>query len=373
MVTGKISRPSGSVAPDTSLLLAVSSVAVLLGLVLLVLAKRLLRGRAERRSRLRRSRWLIALGTGPVPDMRMSRLRALAREAARSAAAQEDLLMLLSAGRLPPRDARREPFQRALRRAGLQRSLRRACRSRRAVARGRAALLWARLEFEGRERAIAPLLRDPDPDVRAAATQALALCESEGSAWALLQALLDGDLPPERLVERLDGPWAAGPLLAAIRDPAFAPVRPWLAEALGLCRDPRGEQPLRELLGSGDEEQRIRACRALGRLGSVSAGEPLTRCLVDPSPAVRAQAARALGELGDVSRVHRLVPLMGDRSWWVRARAAEALRALGEPGLEALRWCARSYVDPFARERAAEALAADISAGTLPDRERAIA
>ena len=351
--------------PDTSILFAGSSLAILAGLVLLVLAKRIVRGRAERRSRLRRSRWVLAIGTGPVTDIRMRSLRALAREAARGAAAQEDLLMLLCAGRLPPRDARREPFQRALRRAGLQRALRRACQSRRADARGRAVLLWARLGFDGRERAITPLLVDPDPDVRAAATQALGLCKSEQAAWALLHALRAGNVTPERIVERLDGPWAVGPLLAALRDPDFERVRPWLAEALGLCRDRRAERPLVELLRSADEEQRIRACRALGRLGAGTAGKPLARALVDPSAAVRAQAARALGEIRDVSRVHLLVPLMGDRSWWVRARAAEALRALGPAGLEALRWCARSYVDPFARERAAEALAAEISAEPL--------
>ena len=360
-------------ATDTSILFAGSSLAILAGLVLLVLAKRIVRGRAERRSRHRRIRWTIALGTGPVPDVRMRSVRGLARETARSAAAQEDLLTLLGSGRLPPRDARREPFERALRRAGLQRALRRACESRRADARGRAVLLWARLGFDGRERAIAPMLADPDPDVRAAATQALALCESEQSAWALLHALRDGDLPPERIVERLDGHWAAGPLLTALRDPAFEQVRPWLAEALGLCRDPRAERPLIELLIGGDEEQRIRACRALGRLGIRTAGEPLARALVDPAPAVRAQAARALGEIRDVSRVHLLVPLMGDRSWWVRARAAEALRALGPPGLAALRWCVRSHVDPFGRERAAEALAADITAESLAKPAESIA
>jgi HEAT repeat protein len=50
------------------------------------------------------------------------------------------------------------------------------------------------------------------------------------------------------------------------------------------------------------------------------------------------------------------VQLLADRSWWVRARAAEALRALGAPGLAALRWCAETHTDAYARERAVEAL-----------------
>ncbi|MGH2745546.1 MAG: hypothetical protein ACRDN8_24245, partial [Thermoleophilaceae bacterium] len=68
-------------APDTSLLLTLSAPGLLAGLVVLVLGKRLLRGSAERRSVRRRARWVAALGTGPVPAMRMRELRSLAREA----------------------------------------------------------------------------------------------------------------------------------------------------------------------------------------------------------------------------------------------------------------------------------------------------
>jgi HEAT repeat protein len=225
------------------------------------------------------------------------------------------------------------------------------------VTRGRAALLWARLGLDGAERRIAPLMADPDPDVRAAATQALACCRSEEAAWALLRALRGGHVEPQRVVERLTGEWAARPLLNALRQPSFKSVRPWLAEALGLTRDPRAERPLVELLTRGDEEQRIRACRALGRLGLVSSSAVLVTALSDTSAPVRAQAARALADLREERSVDALVKLMGDGSWWVRARAAEALRALGEPGLAALRRCARTHPDPFARERAAEALA----------------
>ena len=349
-------------APDTSFLYALCALGLLAGLVLLVLGKRVLRGAAERRSVRRRIRWVAALGTGPVPDMRMREIRLLAREASRSAAAQEDLLALLAAGRLPPRDGRRAPFERALRRGGLRRALRSACLSRHAVLRGRAALLWARLGLEGCERMIAPLTADPDPDVRAAATQALACRGSDEAAWALLHALRQGHVEPGRVVERVTAEWAVRPLLSALRQPSFAAVRPWLAEALGLTQDPRAEGPLMRLLGSGSEEERIRACRALGRLGRVSSSAALMAALSDGSAAVRAQAARALGVLGEARSVHPLVELLGDRSWWVRARAAEALRALGEPGVEALRWCARAHPDAFARERATEALALDLIA-----------
>jgi HEAT repeat protein len=342
---------------QTSLVFALSSLGLLAGLVALVLAKRLVRGFAERRSRRRRTGWVTALGTGPVPDMRMRQLRRLARETARRSAAQNDLLWLLDAGRLPPRDARRGPFERALRRSELLSALRSACGSRSAVARGRAALLWGRLGLEGAERTIAPLMADPDPDVRAAATQALAARKSDQAAWALLRALREGHVEPERVVERLTGEWAVEPLLSALRQPSFAAARPWLAEALGFTRDPRAERPLVDLLLCGDDEQRIRACRALGRLGQPSSAAVLVTALGDPSASVRAQAARALAAMREARSVEALVNLMDDDAWWVRARAAEALRALGEPGLAALRSCAETHPDPFARERAAEALA----------------
>jgi HEAT repeat protein len=341
---------------DTSFAFALCALGLLVGLVLLVLCKRVVRGRAERSSRSRRVRWMTAIGTGPVSDMRMRELRGLARRAARGRAEQEDLLSLLSVGRLPPRDDRRVPFERALRRAGLHRSLRRACRSRHPVTRGRAALVWAGLGLHGAERRIAPLTSDPDPDVRAAAVQALAGCRSEDAAWALLAALRDGHVEPQRVVERLTGEWAVSPLLAALNLPDYAGARDWLAEALGLTGDPRAERPLVRLLVEGDESQRIRACRALGRLGLESSSGVLVRALSDDSAPVRAQAARALSELRDPRSVYALVQLLGDRAWWVRARAAEALRALGTQGLAALRWCAETHSDPYARERALEAL-----------------
>lgn len=343
-------------AIDSSFLFAFASVGVLAGLVALVLAKRLVRGGAERRSRLRRAGWMTALGTGAVSDMRMDELRALARAAARRRPAQEDLLALIAAGRLPPRDDRRAPFERAIVRAGLQRSLRAACASRNAVTRGRAALVWAGLGLPGAERAIARLFTDPDPDVRAAVAQALGACGSEDAAWALLRAMRDEQLDPQRAVERLTGDWAVTPLLTAMHEPSFSHVRQWLAEALGLTGDARAEGPLMQLLAKGHEPERIRAARALGRLGRETSSGPLVVALSDGSAPVRAQAARALAQLRDERGVYALVKLLGDPSWWVRARAAEALGALGSPGLAALRWCAETHDDPYARERALEAL-----------------
>ena len=340
-------------ATDTSHIVALVSLGLLVGMTVLVLGKRVLRGLAERNSRRRRRSWTRSLGPGPI---RERRLEELAREAAHRPAAQEDLLALLEAGELPPRGPRRHAFEAALHAGGFVQSLPIACRSRSAATRGRATLLWARLGLRGAVRGIAPLMADPDPDVRAAAIQAIATCRSEEAAWTLLRALRDGHLAPERVVERLTGPWAVLPLLRALRQVSYGPVRPWLAEALGLTRDARAEPLLIGMLARGGEEERIRACRALGRLSLPTSFNPLVTALGDNSASVRAQAARALADLGDPRCVGGLVGLLADDAWWVRARAADTLRALGEPGIAALMHCARLHPDSFARERAAEAL-----------------
>jgi HEAT repeat protein len=343
-------------ATDTSLIVALSALGLLTALTLLVLCKRIVRGRAERVSTGRRAAWIAALGPGPVEAVRTRRLRALAREAAHRPAAQEDLLALLETRQLPPRGRRRGRFEAALHAGGLVQALPIACRSRTAVTRGRAALIWGRLGLRGAERACAALIADPDPDVRAAAVHALASCRSEEAAWTLLRALRDGHVAPERVVERLGAPWAAVPLLRALRQSSYAPVRAWLAEGLGLTGDPRAEHLLRDMLANGEDEERIRACRALGRLNRRTSFTSLVKALGDPSPSVRAQAARALADLGDARSAGALVGLLSDSAWWVRARAADALLALGAPGIAALTHAASNHADPFARERAADAL-----------------
>jgi HEAT repeat protein len=332
----------------------------LLGLMaLVVLAKRVLRGLAERRSRSRRARWLAAVADGPDEALRAAELRGLARAARRSLAAQDDLLALLEAGQLPPPGARARTFAKAIRSSGLERAVLGSLGARRATSRGRAALLAARLRLPGGERRIARLLRDRDPDVRAAATWATALAGTPAAVWVLLHALRRGLVESERVVERLATREAAGPVLDALELEAFQPVRGWLAEALGLTGHPGAVPALNALMDDRDEEVRIRASRALGRIASPGGFDALIRALRDPSDAVRAQAARALGAVGDDAAVSPLLKALGDPSWWVRARAAEALVALGDLGRAALRSSAAAHPDRYARDRAVEALAAE--------------
>ena len=257
----------------------------------------------------------------------------------------------------------------AARASGLESALVEQLGDRDPVARGQAALLLARLDHQLGTEQIGGLLGDGDPDVRLAACRALAVLGTEQGARALIAALADRVLPPERIVERLAAPWALNPILHALADPPASvpgdpargaeravPFRASLARALGLAGDERAGPALLHLLRDGNEEEQVSAARALGEVGAHEASGALIAALSSPSWPLRAQAASALGALRSSEAVPDLARCLGDQAWWVRANAAEALRATGPPGLDALRAALHSD-DRYARHRAGEALA----------------
>ena len=327
----------------------VGSLALLAILVVLVVVRKLGRSSAERRSRARVPRYAAALTVGSAEA-----LTAVAREALRPAPA-DDLVTALARVEAELGAERRRVLAEACAQSGLARRLRADLGARGPVARGRAALLGARLGLPDAPALLDPLLADPDVDVRHAALAGLTIDASPDAARALVRALRDEVLPVERVAERLGAPWAAGVLLDACFDPRFAPTRGWIAESLGLARCGAAVPPLQALLDEGDDDERVRAARALGKIGGLAARESLFAALDDPYAPVRGQAARALGELGHTPAAPALRVHLADPEWWVRANAAQALRALGEPGLAELRAAAQDP-DRFARDRAAEAL-----------------
>jgi HEAT repeat protein len=82
------------------------------------------------------------------------------------------------------------------------------------------------------------------------------------------------------------------------------PLRPALANALGLMGDARAVEPLSELLSDANTRVGAReaAAEALGRIGDAGALRPLITALDDPSWSVRRAAVSALAELGEVTR-----------------------------------------------------------------------
>ncbi len=224
------------------------------------------------------------------------------------------------------------------------------------ITRGRAAHLIGLLGVVDAACELEPLLDDRNPDVRLAAVRAVGQLETREGARALIRALRSGTVEPDRLVEQLAYPAAVPELLNAFYTPGFLAIRDLIAEALGLTRSLAGVTALASLLRVGGEEERLRACRALGRIGRAEIVPLLVEALADDAWRVRAQAARGLTRLAGASCVPELERALSDGAWWVRANAAEALRFAGPEGLAALRRATTSD-DRFAAERAREALA----------------
>jgi len=222
----------------------------------------------------------------------------------------------------------------------------------RRVSRGRAAFeagTWAvvpratpRELFLGLARAMA----DDNPRVRLEATYVLgvvaascARCTRVDAEPALLEALRDSVTDIRHAAARVAGrmPGAAGlgdALIAAMND-ADKDVRLAAMESLGLLREPRAAQALRDRAshhGRGTEAEV--AVAALARIALPSDAVMFQSLVADRSPAMRAAAAEALGRTGVAAQAPDLEARHAAESD-VRARTALAfaLVKLGRPYL----------------------------------------
>ncbi len=206
---------------------------------------------------------------------------------------------------------------------------------------------------------LAPILRDPDAEVREAAVGTLVACASLDAARVLVGALVAGALRPDEVGDRLGAPWAGAILVAALSHRAAVAglhangqagaARAALCAALRASGHPRRIEVLGMILRDGDGLERPAAARELGLLRSGAATPALLAALDDDAPGVRAAAARALGEVGAVTASDRLVAKVDERDARVAKAARRALLALGEPGREALAGGGR---EALARQRA---------------------
>jgi HEAT repeat protein len=168
--------------------------------------------------------------------------------------------------------------------------------------------------------ALVEALRDPAPEVRAAAADAcIDLCLADPPP-----ALLFGS-GRQTWYSTLAG--AVEPLIEALKDDSAA-VRAHASTALGWIGDARVAASLSACLKDPDEHCRAAAALALGMLRSPLALKPLARALGDASAAVRQQVAESLGELGDPITADLLLDALADEQEVVEVRAAAA-RALG--------------------------------------------
>jgi HEAT repeat protein len=198
---------------------------------------------------------------------------------------------------------------------------------------------------------------DRDQELRLVAARSLRVIGGDDAAWALIRGLRDGVMPVDRILEQLGRPFAAHALLEAMQISDFANVRADVADALGLAAYLPAAHALGGLVRFGSERERIKACRALGRLGDPIVVPLLTKAMDDEAWVVRAQAATALGACARPESVAPLARGLSDRNWWVRANSAASLRHCGVTGRAALRHAAAHHPDRYARDRALEALA----------------
>lgn len=345
---------------DALLILVGGTFGVWLFMTLLVVLRKAGRDRRESVSTARRERYCDALETASA-----AQLGAIFRELVGDEAAQVDMLVALDLTGAAPGtlDALRE----ADRIHQLSETLEYQSCGEAPVARSLSTLMLARMRLDRQIPVADSLLRDEDADVRLAACSALAEIGTKAAARSLIQALRDGLLPAERLIERLGAPWANDEVLLALSDAEDPHLRTALIRALGLSPDRRALDLLVHLSRNGEVEERVSAARTLGLTGPSETVIPvLCSALDDDVPAVRAQAARAIGSIHDPSSpdsleasivaAERLRHCLGDLDWWVRANAASALRSLGMAGKHQL-IDALDDPDRFSRERASESLA----------------
>jgi HEAT repeat protein len=325
------------------------SLAVLLVLTLLVTGQKAARNRREERSASRRALMAAALERGD-PD----ELHTCVGDAASSREARQDLAHCLLA-KAPQHDVAGS-LRDAARAHGLEHQLLENLWSSDAVLRGTSAELLSTLGFRDRVAEISGLLADPDIDVRHTAVRSLGRLASDEAAWALIGALRDDVLPQDRILEHLARPYAARALADAFHVAQLQAIRGDLADGLGLAGSAPAVYALASLIRTGSERERIKTCRALGRIARPETVPLLLEALGDTVATVRSQAAKALRGIGSVDAVGALELALSDGDWWVRANAADALRESGAAGMYALERATRS-ADGFARDRAREALA----------------
>jgi hypothetical protein len=137
-------------------------------------------------------------------------------------------------------------------------------------------------------------------------------------------------------------------------------VRAAAAEALGNTWDESAVAPLAHAVATDPGTfVRAAAAQALGETWSEAGMEPLTQALlIDPGRAVREEAALGLGQIGDPGAVPALTQALGDADTWVRLAAVDALAAIASPdATAALLDASKSDADDLVRSAAGQAVA----------------
>ncbi|MER5510629.1 HEAT repeat domain-containing protein [Streptomyces sp. NPDC002766] len=212
--------------------------------------------------------------------------------------------------------------------------------SRSAVRRGRAAQVLGQLSHRPAAESLCRLLTDRDPDVRLAAARALGRCGGPMAVPHLLESLCGARRQPPGVITMALvslGPEAQPNVAAGLehREPLVRAVAIEVLGATGAVS--HTSRIARAQHQDPSIEVRIKAARALGRLGMPEGLEPLLAAVRPGRPvALRMVAAGALGNLGAVAATGPLADLLDDPDPHVAGTAARALLRLGPTGRAAL-------------------------------------
>lgn len=135
------------------------------------------------------------------------------------------------------------------------------------------------------------------------------------------------------------------------------PLRYCILDIIGNKGDLRYLHAMEALTYSRDREERIRALKAIIKLGYVQHSSSLVDKSEAESWQERLMAARAMGAVAKDEFINVLVKMLRDSSWWVRKESAHSL-LLYPQGQEILRNIAEQDEDRYARDMALEWLEA---------------